>query len=95
MDILEIDHVLARSRGGLELESHRLPPLGRLDTLDFVQLLDPALHLRGMGGTRLEAFDELDFLGKHRLLPFELRLLLLFVLGALPLVKLVVAGNRW
>ena len=27
---------------------------------DLLQLLDPALHLRGMGGTRLEACDESD-----------------------------------
>ena len=44
-----------------------------------------------MRGARLEALDELDFLGKHRLLTLELGLLLLLVQRALLLVELVVA----
>ncbi len=47
-----------------------------------------------MGGARLEALDELDFLGEHRLLTLELRLLLLLVLRALLLVEFVVARVR-
>jgi hypothetical protein len=42
-------------------------------------------------GARLEALDEVDFLGEHRLLTFELGLLLLFAERALLLVELVVA----
>ena len=64
----------------------------RLDPLDLVELLHPALHLRGMRGARLEALDELDLLGQHRLLALELRLLLLLVQRALLLVEFVVAG---
>ena len=44
-----------------------------------------------MRGARLEALDELDFLGEHRLLTLELGQLLLLVLGALLLVKFIVA----
>ena len=46
-----------------------------------------------MRGARLEAFDELDFLGQHRLLALELRLLLLLVLRPLLFVEFVVAGK--
>ena len=45
-----------------------------------------------MRGARLEALDELDLLGEHRLLALELRLLLLLVERALLLVEFVVAG---
>ena len=83
--------VLARARRRLELEAHRLLALGRLDTLDLVELLDPALHLRGMAGARLEALDEGHFLRQHRLLPLELRLLLHLGDGALLAIELVVA----
>ena len=44
-----------------------------------------------MGGARLEALDELDLLGEHRLLALELRLLLLLVQCPLLLVELVIA----
>ena len=44
-----------------------------------------------MRGARLEALDELDLLGEHRLLALELRLLLLLVQRALLLVEFVVA----
>ena len=44
-----------------------------------------------MRGARLEALDELDLLGEHRLLALELRLLLLLVERALLLVEFVIA----
>ncbi len=94
MHVLEADHVLAGAGCRLELELHRLAALGRLDPLDLVQLLHPALHLRRVRGARLEALDELDFLGEHRLLPRELRLLLLLAQRALLFVELVVARVR-
>ena len=81
--VLQADHVLAGARRRREVERDGLPAARRLDPLDLFQLLDPALHLRGMRGARLEALDELDFLGEHRLLALELRLLLLLVLRAL------------
>ena len=45
-----------------------------------------------MRGARLEALDEGDFLGQHRLLALELRLLLLVGERALLFVEFVVAG---
>ena len=44
-----------------------------------------------MRGARLEAFDEFDLLGEHRLLTLELGLLLLLVQRALRLVEFVIA----
>ena len=90
--VLQLDHVLAGARRRREIERDGLAALRRLDPLDLVQLLDPALHLRGVRGARLEALDEVDFLGQHRLLALELRLLLLFVQRALLLVEFVIAG---
>ncbi len=92
VDALDVDDVFARTRRLLEFEGDRLAALRRFDALDLVELFHAALYLRGMAGARLEALDELDFLGKHGLLAFELRLLLLFVLGALLFVKAVIAG---
>ena len=92
MDVLQADDVLARARRRQEVERHGLAALRRLDALDLVELLDPALHLRGVRGARLEALDELDFLGQHRLLALELGLLLLLVQRALLLVEFVIAG---
>src|ERR1039458_2660103 len=63
-----------------------------LNGSNSLQLLDPALHLGGVQGARLEAFDELDFLRQHRLLALELGLLLLLVQRALLLVEFVIAG---
>src|SRR3546814_5436456 len=57
---------------------------------DLVELLDPALHLGGMRGARLEALDELDLLGQHRLLALELRLAMLLVQRALLVVEIVI-----
>ena len=92
VDVLQADDVLAGARRRQEVERHRLAPPRRLDALDLLELLDPALHLRGMRGARLEALDELDLLGEHRLLALELRLLLLLVQRALLLIEFVVAG---
>jgi hypothetical protein len=85
-----LDHVLARARRGRNSKA-TVCGARRLDALDLVELLHPALHLRGVRGARLEALDELDLLGQHRLLALELRLLLLLVQRALLLVELVVA----
>src|SRR5882757_931238 len=90
--LLQADDVLARAGCGEEIERHGLAPPRWLDALDLVELLDPALHLRSMRSARLEALDELDFLGQHRLLALELGLLLLLVQRALLLVEFVVAG---
>ena len=92
MHALQAHHVLAGTRRRQKLESHGLPPLRRLNALDLLQLLDPALHLRCVGSARLETFDELDLLGQHRLLALELGLLLLLVQRALLLIELVIAG---
>ena len=89
--VLQAHHVLAGARRRRELERHRLAALGRLHPVDLLQLLHPALHLRGVRGARLEALDELDLLGEHRLLALELGLLLLLGQRALLLVELVVA----
>src|SRR4029077_10515746 len=91
--VLQARDILARTRRRLEFECHGLAPPRRLDALDLLQLLDPALHLCGMGSARLEALDELDLLGQHRLLPLELRLLLLVVERPLLLIELVIAGK--
>ena len=91
-DALQVRDIVPRAWRRLELELHGLSALRRLDALDLVELLDPALHLRGMGGARLEALDESDLLGQHRLLALELRLLLLFAERPLLLVEFVVAG---
>src|SRR5262249_24809070 len=50
----EARHVLAAARRRREVERDRLAAPWRLDPLDLVELLDPALHLRGMRGARLE-----------------------------------------
>ena len=73
VDALQAHHVLAGARRRREIERHGLAAPRRLDPLDLLQLLHPALHLRGMRGARLEALDELDLLGEHRLLALELR----------------------
>ena len=67
-EAVEPDHVVAAARrlGELEFDG---PLLGRdLDPLDLGDLLDPRLHLGGMGCPRREAGDELLFLGEHLLL---------------------------
>ena len=89
--VLQADDVLAGARRGKEIERYRLAAPRRLHPFDLLQLLDPALHLGGMRGARLEALDEADFLGEHRLLALELRLLLLLGQRALLLVELVIA----
>ena len=88
VDVAQADDVVARARAGLELELHGLATPRRLDALDLVQLLDPALDLGGVGGARLEPLDEVDFLGEHRLLALELRLALLFAERPLLLVEI-------
>src|SRR6185437_24242 len=89
---LQARDVLTGARRRQEVERHRLAPPRRLDPLDLLQFLDPALHLGRVRGARLEALDELDLLGEHGLLALELRLLLLLVERALLLVKFVIAG---
>src|SRR3546814_17713975 len=58
---------ISGARGRAEFELHGLAVPGWLHPFDLVQLLHPALHLRCMRGPRLEALDELDLLGQHRL----------------------------
>ena len=60
-----LDDVVAAARGDGKVELHR-PFLGRnLDAFDLLELLDPRLHLRGVGRARGEAGNELFLLGKH------------------------------
>ena len=92
VNVFERHDIVAGARRRLEIECHGLAAPGRLDAVDLIELLDPALHLGGMRGARLEPLDELDLLGQHRLLAFELRLLLLLVQLALLGVELVIAG---
>ena len=92
MDLPQHHHVLAGAGGRAELEVDVLLAARRLDLVDLVELLDPALHLRGVAGAGLEALDEGDLLGQHRLLAVELRLHLLFAERALLLVEFVVAA---
>ncbi len=91
MHVLQAHHVLTRARRRHEVERYRLAAPGRCHPFDLLQLLYPALHLGGVRGTRLEALDEIDFLGEHRLLALELGLLLLLAQRALLLVELVIA----
>src|SRR4051794_31488274 len=90
--LLERNDVLARPRRRRKVECHRLATARRLDPLDLVELLPPALDLSRMRGARLETLDELDLLGEHGLLALELRLLLLLAQRPLLLVELVIAG---
>ena len=69
-----------------------MAPLRRFHTVNLFQFLDPALHLRRVRSARLEPFNKFYFLGQHGLLPFELRLLLLFIERALLFIKLIIAG---
>src|SRR5690348_6629508 len=91
VNVIQADDVLPGARRRQEVERDRLATAWRLDPFDLLELLDPALHLRGVRSPRLEALDELDLLGEHRLLALELRLLLLLGERALALVELVVA----
>src|SRR6185437_6650375 len=77
VNVLQACDILARARRRLKIECNGLAPSRRLDPLDLLELLDPTLHLRGVRSACLEALDELDLLGEHRLLTLELRLLLL------------------
>jgi len=90
--VLQGDHVVAGARRRREFEQNRLTAPGRLNPVDLLELLDAALHLRGVRCACLEPLDKLDFLGEHCLLTLELRLRLLFVLRALLLVEHVVAS---
>src|SRR5262249_30627872 len=91
-DACELRDVVTGARRRREVERHDPPAPRRLDALDLLALLDPALHLRGMARARLEAGDERLLLGEHRLLTGVLRLGLLGVDGALAFVEVVVAG---
>src|SRR5207253_8467921 len=86
-----LHHVLARARRLAELEALLDEAARRLDALDLVELLDPALHLRRLRRLRAEALDEAHLLGEHRLLPLVLRLSPRRLDGARLLVEVVVA----
>ena len=91
MNIFQIDDIITRTRRGRKFEQDGLAPLGRFHTINFFQLLDPALDLRRVRSSGLEPFNKFYFLGQHGLLPFELRLLLLFIQSALLFIKFVIA----
>ena len=65
--------------------------LRQYDFFNLIQSLDPALHLRGLGGMRFETIDKALLLGQHRLLPREGRLLIGFADGAFTLIEIVVS----
>ena len=48
VDAGDLGHVLPGSRRGAEVEVEALPPLGRLELLDLVELLHPGLDLGGV-----------------------------------------------
>src|SRR3984885_12494441 len=92
LHFFQADHIFARARRRQKIEFHGLAAPRRLDPLDLFQLLDSALHLRGVRGASLEALDEFYFFRQHRLLALELGLLLLLVQRALLFIELVIAG---
>src|SRR6185436_4966609 len=92
--VLDLDDVVAAARRRAELEAALDQAARRRDLLDLVELLDARLHLRGLGRLRLEALDEAALLGQHGLLARKLGLAALRLLGARPLVEVVVAGVR-
>src|SRR5262249_13512358 len=91
-DAREDRDVLADARRLLELERHDHALLRRLDALDLVDLLLPALRLRRLGDVRAEAVDEALHLGEHRLLALVRRLLPRGAFALLLLEEVVVAG---
>ncbi len=72
-DVLQRRDIIARAGWRLEFEHHALAALGWFHAVDLFELLHPALHLRSVTGTRLEALDEGKLLCKHGLLALELR----------------------
>ena len=89
-DAAEGRHVVPRARGLLHQEGHQHAPLGRLELVDLLELLDPALDLGRLGRVLLEALDEALLLLEHRLLAREGRLLVRGARGLLVLVVVVV-----
>ncbi len=70
-----------------------MAPLGGLELLYLLQLLDAALHLRRLAGLRLEAIDEALLLRQHGLLPLELRLRLRLVQRPLRLIEIIISAE--
>src|SRR5690606_31029207 len=87
----DLDDVVAGPGRGAKVEAEDLAAPRRLELLDLVELLDPRLDLGGAPGLGLEALDEADLLGQHRLLALVLGLLLGLAERALLLVEVEVA----
>src|SRR5262245_19367636 len=85
----QIDLDARRGRRLGELEADRLPPARRLDALDLLEPLDPALDLAGLGRLVAEAIDEGLHVGDLALLRLALRLEPLLAERAGPEVALV------
>ena len=84
------DHLVAGTRRLTEIEVDDLALLRRLDLLDLVERLDPALHLGSLCRLRLEPIDEALFLRQHRLLASVGRFLVGFADRPFALVEVVV-----
>ena len=78
VQVFDHRHLVARARRHAEFELDHVALLRQFDLLDLVERLDAALHLRGLGGMGLEAFDEALLFGEHRLLAGEGGLLIGF-----------------
>ena len=92
MEVLDDGDLIAGAGRRAKFEFHDVALLGQLDFFDLVEGLDAALHLRGFGGVGAETIDKTLFLGEHRLLAREGRLLIRFADGALALIEVVIAG---
>jgi hypothetical protein len=91
VDVFEDHHLIARPRWLPEIELHDAPLPWRLDLLDFLERLHPALHLCRLGGVGREPIDETLFLREHRLLPGIGGFLVRVANGALAFVEVVIA----
>src|SRR5205823_3250781 len=93
-DAGELDDVVAGAGRRAKLEVLLLDPARLGDLLDLLELLDPALDLRGLRNVRLEPLDEPALLGEPGLLARVLGLAALRLDLAHLLVEVVVAGVR-
>ena len=89
---LEHRHLIAGARRLAEVELRRSSAAWATRSSRFLQRLDPALHLRGLGGVGGEAVDEALLLGQHRLLAGVGGLAVGLADRPLLLVEVVVAG---
>jgi hypothetical protein len=91
---LDLEDLVPAALDPAEVEAPLDEAAGRLDPLDLVHLLGPALHLAGLGGLGLESLDEAQVLGQGGLLLLVLGLALGGIQRPRPLVGVVVARVR-